>query len=238
VAEGSVSRERETILVSLRGNRRNVLVKSLAISGYEDTLSRIILSLVDITERKVAEEALRASAQRFRDLAIRDNLTGLYNTRHLYQSLTEHIEACRADGSRVSLIFMDLDRFKEVVDTHGHLNGSRAIQEVAATIQECLEAPAYAVAYAGDEFVIVLPGYDQVLARLKANEIRSRMVGTVYLRAQGLEVRLRASFGVATYPDHAADLAGLLAAADRALFGVKKGGRNAVALWMQNGLEP
>jgi diguanylate cyclase (GGDEF)-like protein/PAS domain S-box-containing protein len=232
VAEGNVSRERETILRTLRGNRRTVLAKALAVSGYEDTLSRIVISLVDITERKEAEEALRASEQRYRDLAIRDNLTGLYNTRHLYRSLGEHLGACERSGGCLSVIFMDLDRFKHVVDSYGHLNGSRAVQEVAATIQASLEEPAYAVAYAGDEFIVVLPGYGQPEARVKAEEIRSRILETVYLREQGFAVRLKASFGIATFPDHAGDITGLLAAADKALFGVKEKGRDAVESYL------
>ena len=232
VAEGNVSRERETILRTMRGNRRFTLTKSLAVSGYEDTLSRIVISLVDITERKEAEEALRASEQRYRDLAIRDSLTGLYNTRYLYRALAEHLGACERSGGCLSVIFMDLDRFKHVVDTFGHLNGSRAVQEVAATIQASLEEPAYAVAYAGDEFIVVLPGYGQPEATARAEEIRSSILKTVYLRDQGFAVRLKASFGVATFPDHAADMTGLLAAADRTLFGVKEKGRDAVESYL------
>jgi len=229
VAEGNISREREAILLTLRGNRRIVLVRSLAVSGYEDTLSRIVISLVDITQRKEAEKALRASEQKYRDQAIRDNLTGLYNTRYLYQSLARYVTACKSAGGCFSLIFMDLDRFKRVVDAHGHLNGSRAIQEVAATIRNFLEEPAYAVAYAGDEFIVVLPGCGHDQARARAEEIRARILETIYLREQGLEVRLRASFGIATFPDHADDMTGLLAAADKALFDGKEKGRDAVS---------
>jgi diguanylate cyclase (GGDEF)-like protein/PAS domain S-box-containing protein len=232
VAEGKVSRERETVLRTSRGSRRIVLTKALIVSGYEDTLSRIVISLVDITERKEAEEALRASEQRYRDLSIRDNLTGLYNTRYLYRSLPEHLGACERAGGCLSVIFMDLDHFKHVVDSYGHLNGSRAVQEVAATIQSSLEKPAYAVAYAGDEFIVVLPGFGQPEATAKAEEIRSRILETVYLRNQGFAVRLKASFGIATFPDHAGDMTGLLAAADKALFGVKEKGRDAVASYL------
>ena len=156
------------------------------------------------------------------DLALHDNLTGLFNTRYLYQSLTELIEAGKTANSFLSLIFMDLDHFKYVVDTHGHLNGSRAIQQVAATIKQSLEDPAYAVAYAGDEFVVVLPGFDQSRARQKADEIHSRIMSTVYLLDQGIEVRLQVSFGIATFPEHASDVTSLLGRADRELFAMKE----------------
>jgi diguanylate cyclase (GGDEF)-like protein len=166
--------------------------------------------------------------QHIQDLAIHDNLTGLYNTRYLYQSLTEQIEACKAANSFLSLVFLDLDHFKQVVDKYGHLNGSRAIQQVAATIRESLEEPAYAVAYAGDEFVVVLPGFDQVTARIKAEEIQSRIKSTVYILDRGIEVQLVTSFGIATFPDHATDLTGLLAIADRELFSVKEKSKDAL----------
>ncbi|MGD8543473.1 MAG: GGDEF domain-containing protein, partial [Desulfobacteraceae bacterium] len=160
--------------------------------------------------------------------ALRDGLTGLYNQRYLYQALAEEIQRAKAAGTPVSLIFMDLDHFKRVVDTHGHLNGSRAIQKVAGTIASCLQEPAYAVAYAGDEFVVVLPGLDQTQALQKAHQIRSRVKDTVYILNCGVEVRLQASYGVATFPLHAGDSNGLIAAADQALFAVKEGGKNGV----------
>ena len=138
------------------------------------------------------------------------------------------IEAGKTTRSQLSLIFMDLDYFKHVVDAHGHLNGSQAIREVAATIKESIEEPAYAVAYAGDEFVVVLPGHDKDRAVEKAFNIQSHINNSVYLRGQGLAVKLQASFGVATFPDHATDLTGLLASADRALFGVKANGKSAI----------
>jgi diguanylate cyclase (GGDEF)-like protein len=129
----------------------------------------------------------------------------------------------------VSVIFVDLDHFKRVVDSRGHLNGSRAIQEVAATIRSCLAAPAWAVAYGGDEFVIVLPGSPRAAALEKAREIRACMRETKYLAGTGRPIRLAASFGVATYPDDARDLEGLLALGDKALFAVKRSGRDGIA---------
>lgn len=230
IARGDLSHERERVLYTLKGHRRNVLVKALIVSGHEATFARIIISLVDITERKRAEEALKISEQKFREQALRDNLTGLYNRRYLYQSLTELIERSRIDGSPLSVLFMDLDDFKQVVDAHGHLNGSQAIQEVAATIRNAINAPAYAVAYAGDEFVVVLPGSNQAQAAETARIIRSEMQKTLYLRGRGLNVKIRASYGIGTFPDDASDLAGLLAAADGMLFEVKGKGKDSIGL--------
>src|SRR5262249_4737700 len=134
-----------------------------------------------------------------------------------------------ATGAAFSILFIDLDRFKRVVDSRGHLNGSRAIQEVAATIRGCLEAPAWAVAYAGDEFIVVLPGLARAAALEKAHQIRTRSRETHYLEATGRAVRLAASFGVATYPDDASDLETLLSLGDQALFSAKDHGRDGIA---------
>jgi diguanylate cyclase (GGDEF)-like protein/PAS domain S-box-containing protein len=234
VAEGTVTNEKERTFVTLKGNRKNVLAKTLVVSGHENTFSRIIIALIDISRRKQAEEALRISEQRFREQAMRDDLTGLYNRRYLYGSLADLLESCTSAKSRLSVIFMDIDHFKDVVDAYGHLNGSQAIREFAFTIRDCLESPAYAVAYAGDEFVVVLPGFDSARAAQKAMEIRDRVEHTVYLRDQEPGVRLRASFGIATFPEDAADMRGLLAAADQALFAVKLNGKNAVGLYGQS----
>jgi len=228
VADGNLSDEREATFLTLKGTQKSVLGKSLPLSGHEDTLTRIIIAMTDITKRKQAEEALRASEQRFREQALRDNLTGLYNRRYLYQSLTDLIEHAKTNGSVVSVIFMDLDRFKSVVDTYGHLNGSRTIKEVATTIRETLEKPAYAVAYAGDEFVVVLPDFDHAQAVEQANKIQARIRNHVFLRDLGFAVSIRSSSGVATFPYHAADMTNLLATADHALFGAKSSGKDAV----------
>jgi len=166
--------------------------------------------------------------RRIQDLAVQDNLTGLYNTRYLYQALTE-LTRPGASGAPFALIFMDLDDFKQVVDAHGHLNGSRALQEVAATIRESLEEPGFGVSYGGDEFVVVLPGATRDWAAAKAEEIRARMKKTAYLARWGLKVSLAASFGLAAFPDDADNLTDLLALADRAMFGVKRTGKDAVA---------
>jgi diguanylate cyclase (GGDEF)-like protein len=162
---------------------------------------------------------------RIRDLAIRDDLTGLYNTRHLYSSLS-HLVAEK--DHPFSLIFLDMDDFKRVVDTYGHLKGSQALQEVARTILACVEEPAFGVAYGGDEFVVVLQGYSKTQAMGKAEEIRQRMKETVYLADHGHEVKLRASFGIAAYPEDAGNVKGLLALADKAMFRVKERGKDAV----------
>jgi len=200
-----------------------------------DNIYISIGNLTIVTKEMEAEEhlkqvqnALRKSEQNYKKLAIHDNLTGLYNTRYLYQALDELIQKSTPSGRIFSLVFMDIDNFKQVVDTHGHLNASQALQEIADTIKATLQPPAYGVAYGGDEFVLVLPGFDKRQALDMAETIRKRIKETIYLQQAGLNVGVSSSLGVSTFPNDADTLSGLLALADQAMFSVKERGKDSV----------
>ena len=198
----------------------------------KDTQGKPIIEgiLIDNTEKKAAEEKLRKSRERFRNLANRDSLTNLYNTRYLYSALDTLINYCRETAQPFSLVFLDMDNFKHIVDTYGHLNGSQALKEVAKTLKVSLTNPAFGVAYGGDEFVLVFPNTGKEDALKKIHDIRKRMKTTTYLKNKGLSVHLSASFGVATFPDDADDLESLLALADEAMFRIKSRGKDAVGI--------
>ena len=186
--------------------------------------------LIDNTKKRLAEEKLSQSRERFRHLANHDNLTSLFNTRYLYKALDRLIEESNKILKPFSLVFLDMDNFKHVVDTHGHLNGSQALKEVARTLGEGLTKPAFGVAYGGDEFVLVLPETGKEGALKQIQKIRKRMKETVYLESKGLSVHMSASFGIATYPDDTEDREGLLALADEAMFRIKTRGKDAVGV--------
>lgn len=228
VAQGCTLPEREMSIRTAQGMEKRVMTRAMVLAGHEATLARVVISMVDISSRVAAETALRESEQRFREQALQDNLTGLFNQRYLYHSLPLLVQTARMENRPLSVLFVDLDNFKRVVDTHGHLNGSRVIQEVAATLREALRPPAYAVAYAGDEFVIVLPDTDETQALDKGMEIQTRIRAAVFLKQQNKEVRLDASFGIAAFPHHGESAEALLAAADSALFAIKGTGKGAI----------
>lgn len=177
---------------------------------------------------KEMQKSLKISEQKYRDLSIHDDLTGLFNTRYLYKSLAALIRECTTKAEPFSLVFMDIDNFKQVVDTNGHLNASKTLQEIAATIKAALVEPAYGVAYGGDEFVLTLPGFEKPQALQLAELVRSRIKETTYLRNANLNIRVSASMGIATFPDDARTLTDLLALADQAMFSVKERGKDSI----------
>lgn len=175
----------------------------------------------------IAVENMRRYCQ-IHDLSIRDNLTGMYNTRYLYQTLGAMIADRTASRAPLSLIFMDVDNFKRVVDSYGHLKGSQVLCEIAATLRGSIQEPAFGVAYAGDEFVVVLPDTPKTAAFLKAEEIRARINETRYLIEHGHNIQVSVSIGLACFPEDAGDIRELLALADDALFQVKARGKNSI----------
>jgi diguanylate cyclase (GGDEF)-like protein len=225
-ATGAVRLERERE----HAPRRHAWItwRNTPITDAEGRLIEIVSTGIGTTDRKRADDAVPRERGASAELA-RDNLTGLPTRATSYQALEALIAASAGTGATFAVLFIDLDHFKRVVDARGHLNGSRAIQEVAATIRDTLEPPSWAVAYAGDEFVVVLPGSGREAALSKAEAIKAKMAETPYLVGTGRPVRLAASFGIATYPDDAQDLEGLLALGDQALFSVKRAGRGGIA---------
>jgi len=168
--------------------------------------------------------------RKIESLSITDDVTGFHNTRFLHQHLERLLDPAATRPQEVSLVFLDLDNFKQVVDAHGHLVGSQVLTEVARTMAATLNGEDRLVRYGGDEFVIILPGQDKKAALDKVVAVRQALAETVFLREEGLDVRLTASFGVATYPHDAASKKELLHIADNSMYRSKEIGKNAITL--------
>ena len=175
-------------------SNRFIWLKDLAtIESYEKDQFHLSLgNLVDVTKEmeketllKQMDEALRSSQEKLLYQVTHDNLTGLHNRRYLYKALQQLLEKSDQSEQPLALLFFDLDNFKKVVDTHGHLAAGRVIREVGATIQQMIEPPAFGVAYAGDEFIVVLPNCDRQKAKDVAQQIRAKMKQTAYLAEDG-----------------------------------------------------
>lgn len=166
--------------------------------------------------------------QRIQELTITDDLTCLFNVRHLHTLLEGEILRASRYRKKFSMVFLDLDHFKEVNDTHGHIHGSQLLRETADVIQENIRTVDYAARYGGDEFIILLPETDKDETIQIAERLRASIEGNAFLQDKGLNVHFTASFGVATFPDDAQSKDDLIRMADEAMYKVKNSTRNRV----------
>lgn len=159
---------------------------------------------------------------------ITDDLTGLFNSRHLGELLDYELERARRYGSDLSVVFFDLDYFKQVNDEHGHLVGSRLLHEIGQVIKAHMRRVNLACRYGGDEFVILLPSTPKSGAVIMAEHLRSALGETRFSAGADLGLQVTASFGVAAYPTDATTKEDLVRKADSAMYHVKANGRNGV----------
>jgi len=183
-------------------------------------------------------------ARRASEMARRDDLSGLFNDRFFHHRLTEDIVRADIKGTQVALLFLDMDNFKSVNDTLGHLAGSQVLKEFAFLLSQTVtEANATLARYGGDEFVIILPGCGIEEAAAVGERVCEALRHETFLRgsfswAEGpvsLRSSLTVSVGVAVYPEHLArqgstDLKKnlLMRAADQAMYDAKEEGKNRV----------
>lgn len=166
--------------------------------------------------------------QRTEQLTITDDLTKLFNSRYLNLYLSREIKRCKRHGIPLAVIFLDLDGFKSVNDQHGHLAGSATLTEVGTILGLAVRESDMLARYGGDEFVVVLPETPAPGALVIAERIRKAIAGHCFLRPQGLEARISASFGIAAYPDHGLTPEGLIQKADQAMYRVKERDKNGI----------
>jgi len=181
-----------------------------------------------------------AQVKLIHDLSITDDCTGLFNARYLYNMIEEEIAAAGpAPASRVvsiqarrpfSLLFLDLDHFKSVNDTHGHLVGTRLLSEIGGTIKRTLGPDNAGFRYGGDEFVALLRGLNKADATLLAQRLRDELNTATFLTANGLSLNITASFGLATFPEDGDNLHAIIRSADAMMYVAKAQGRDCIAI--------
>ena len=168
--------------------------------------------------------------QRIHELTITDDCTSLYNARHLNFVLDAEIYRSTRYGYEFSVIFIDLDYFKQVNDTYGHLVGSRLLGMIGDVIKSHLRMIDYAFRYGGDEFVVLLPQTSKWNTLAVVKRIKDLMNSKVYFAEEGLNIRITASFGIASFPIDGRTRKEILRRADEAMYLVKNTTRNNIAL--------
>ena len=175
--------------------------------------------------------AALATAERYhhaKERAFIDDVTGVYNARYLLATADNEIQRAARYGNPLSVLFLDLDRFKSVNDVHGHLVGSDTLRALARLLSECVRQVDTLARYGGDEFTILLVDTPHDVAVKVAERIRSRIEAQLFEAGREGTLRLTISIGVATCPTHGSAREPLLDAADKAMYRAKSDGRNRV----------
>jgi diguanylate cyclase (GGDEF)-like protein len=186
------------------------------------------------TARTIARRASAAlaTAERYhhaKERAFIDDVTGVFNARYLLATADNEIQRAARYGNPLSVLFLDLDRFKLVNDRYGHLIGSDTLRALSKLLGECVRQVDTLARYGGDEFTILLVDTPHEVAVRIAERIRHRVESHVFEAGREGGLQLTISIGVATCPDHGDDRETLLDAADKAMYRAKSEGRNRVA---------
>ena len=212
--------------ISNRRKNGEYYIEWLSINAVHDTEGSVInyvALFTDISERKAAEDHLH-------NLAHYDALTGLPNRILLADRLQQAIVAARREKSLMALMFIDLDKFKPVNDTHGHHIGDLLLKEVARRILECLRESDSAARVGGDEFVVLLPNVEEQADAVAVGEKIRHTLNEPFMISEK-HVEISSSIGVAVYPEHGNNEKELLKHADIAMYYAKDAGRNNVKLY-------
>jgi diguanylate cyclase (GGDEF)-like protein len=157
-----------------------------------------------------------------RELAYLDDVTGLYNTRYLGQILDREVRQAAATKQSFAVLFIDADYFKQINDKHGHLVGSKILQELGAHLKNFVRGSDTLFRYGGDEFVGVFSPCDLATSKLVADRIRKSVEEKPFLVNEGLNIHFTVSIGVALFPDHASTQKEILEVADRVMYTAKR----------------
>lgn len=164
------------------------------------------------------------------DQSVRDPLTGLFNRRHMTESLRKLIGASQNSGRRLSVVSIDVDHFKKFNDNHGHDAGDMVLRAVGSVLEQACDGDEIACRPGGEEFTLILPGLSQEDVMTKAELLRQGVEDVVVRYGEKALPRITISLGVAHYPAHGTMPQDLLRASDDALYDAKAKGRNQVCV--------
>jgi diguanylate cyclase (GGDEF)-like protein len=169
-----------------------------------------------------------------KDMLFIDDLSGLFNHRYLEVALDRELKRVERYASHLAILFLDLDFFKRVNDTHGHLVGSRVLREMADLLKKSTREVDVVIRYGGDEYTIILVETGAETAGLVAERIRYQVESHVFLASEGYAIRLTCSIGYACCPEDSMCKQELLDMADQAMYGGKTGGKNCAGRFVKS----
>jgi diguanylate cyclase (GGDEF)-like protein len=228
---------RSIICVPLRSRHRVLGVIQLVNLNVEMSEQEMFFLHALCDYAAIAVENARA-VEKIQELTITDDCTGLFNARHLHKTLETEVYRSARFGYEFSVIFIDLDHFKTVNDTHGHLVGSRLLAEVGYLIKAQLRLIDFAFRYGGDEFVVLLPQTTKDQAVVVAKRLQDSVRAGTFCTELGLNLNLRASMGLATFPHDARTPHDIIRQADEMMYMVKNTTRDNIGIASRGLMEP
>ncbi|MFO7585485.1 MAG: sensor domain-containing diguanylate cyclase [Anaerolineales bacterium] len=191
-------------------------------------------NLRDITERKQTQDAQMENEVLLRELSVRDYLTGLFNRRYLEETLERELLRALRQQSSLGVIMLDVDDFKQINDTYGHVAGDTVLRKLGKLLREHIRGEDIASRYGGDEFLLVLPGASPEVTRERARVIcEATKESHIQIDGKNLD-SVAFSLGIAAFPQDGSTVAAILKAADFALYLAKHAGKGRVAAAGQN----
>jgi len=221
---------RSIICVPLRSKHRVLGVIQLVNVDVEGLREQELFFLQALCDYAAISIENAKSVEKIQELTITDDCTGLFNARHLYKTLETEVYRSARFGYEFSVIFIDLDHFKQVNDTHGHLVGSRLLAEVGYLVKAQLRLIDFAFRYGGDEFVVLLPQTGKDQAVVVAKRLQDSLRCGRFCTDQGMTLNVRASMGLATFPHDAQTPHDIIRQADEMMYVVKNTTRDNIGV--------
>lgn len=197
----------------------------LPIMGDDGEVQAVCITVFDVTDISIYQNQLKDAMVKLEDMSIRDGLTEIYNRRYIETQLGAEFDRCKRYDGTMSTILFDLDHFKNVNDTYGHLAGDEVLRQVSKSLVDVLRTSDVAGRYGGEEFTVILPNTSLEGALKSAERIRSAIEG-LHIEFDGQHIPVTVSIGVTEFRKDTESHEAMLQEADIALYVCKENGRN------------
>jgi diguanylate cyclase (GGDEF)-like protein len=207
-------------ILAFKNNEVNIKKRKF----YQDEIGQVIEQFFRMKEKIDADNV------KLHKLATTDPLTHIYNRRAFFDIANSFFSLVQRDKTQLAILILDIDYFKSINDTYGHVAGDKVLKHLVQTVQKCLRKSDIFARYGGEEFIILLPDADINAAQNVAQKIRTTVQNTPFIFKNGEQIPITVSIGCSQFQRDDTDLNDIIARADSALYAAKKNGRNRVEI--------